>query len=92
MSIDGPFFITPHAVWRYVERIRPGLTYERALRELIDICKGAHAVKEIEPGLSLWRGPKPRRLRLRVSTREPGLPQLVTVLTAHDGMRRHIES
>lgn len=88
--IRGEWFITSHAVRRYIERIRPGISYERALGELIEISEGAHPVKEIEPGLWLWRGPRPRRLRLRVSTKEPGAPQLVTVLTAHDGMRRHI--
>ena len=87
--IVGPMFITPHAVSRYIERVRPGIARDRALRELIDLTKGAHAVKEIAPGLWLWRGPSPRRLRFRVSTRLPGAPQLVTVLTAHDGMRKH---
>lgn len=88
--LESPFRITEHAIDRYIERIRPGIPRARALRELCAITRGAHAVKEIEPGLWLWRGPKPRRLRLRVSTREPGPPQLVTVLTAHDGMRRHL--
>lgn len=90
--IAGPLFITPHAILRYIERIRPEIDRDRALTELIAIAEGAHPVKEIEPGLWLWRGPKPRRLRLRVSTIGPGLPQLVTVLTAHDGMRRHLGS
>lgn len=88
--MTGPWFITPHAVHRYIERIRPGLGYEQALRELIEQSDKAHAVKEIEPGLWLYRGTKPRRLRFRVSTRGERSPQLVTVLTAHDGMRRHL--
>lgn len=86
----GAWFITPHAVRRYIERIRPVLGYDKALDELVAISERAHAVKEIEPGLWLYRGPSPRRLRLRVSMRGPGQPQLVTVLTAHDGMRRHL--
>lgn len=88
MSAFGAWFITPHAVARYIERVRPQLTYELALSELIAESKSAHMVKEIEHGMWLYRGAKPRRLRFRVSTREPGLPQLVTVLTAHDGLRR----
>jgi len=36
-------------------------------------------------GLWLWRGPNPLRLRCRVSTAGPGLPQLVTVMRGHDG-------
>lgn len=86
--IDGPWFITPHAVKRYIERVRPHLSYERALADLVAESKRAHAVKEIEPGLWLWRGGKPRRLRFRVSTLGDGAPQLVTVLAAHDGLQR----
>lgn len=88
--ISGKWWISPHAVQRYIERIRPGISYERALGELVAMSEAAHPVKEIEPGLWLWRGPKPRRLRFRVSTSGAGAPQLVTVLTAHDGMRRHL--
>lgn len=78
--------MTPHAVARYIERARPGLSYERALAELIDESTRAHRVKEISPGLSLWRGPKPMRLRYRVAdpTTPDELPQLVTVLTSFD--------
>ena len=84
----GPFFVTPHAVRRYIERVRPGLTYEQALGELVAMARGAHLVKELASGLELWRGPPPRRLRFRVSPGCGGLPQLVTVLEAFDGLRR----
>ena len=79
--------ITRHAVERYIERIRPGLAYPQALAYLTQESRGAHRVKEIEPGLWLWRGSKPRRLRFRITT----AGELVTVLTSHDGMRRHLE-
>lgn len=85
--IAGRFFITPHAVRRYIERVRAGLSYEDALARLVTITEGAHRVREIGDGVELWRGPKPERLRLRVSTRGPGLPQVVTVLAEHDGAR-----
>jgi len=87
MSVAGKWFVTPHAVARYIERVRPGASYETALRELVRESETARPVKEIEPGLWLYRGAKPRRLRYRVSTREPGLPQLVTVLRTFDGCR-----
>lgn len=89
MSASGRWFVTPHAVQRYRERIDRRATYDEALSALIAMSEGAHAVREIEPGLWLWRGPKPRRLRLRVSTVGPGLPQLVTVIEAHDGLQGH---
>lgn len=82
--------ITEHAIDRYIERIRPTVTRGQALSELVKITTGAHPVKEIEPGLWLWRGPTPRRLRLRVDARVPSALRLVTVLTAHDGMTRHL--
>lgn len=85
--VTGRWFVTPHAVQRYRERIDPLATYDDALAYLIAASERAHPVKEIQPGLWLWRGPKPRELRYRVSVREPGLPQLVTVLTPFDGYR-----
>lgn len=87
MSAQGRWFVTPHAVERYRERVED-VSYADALASLVAESERAHPVREIEPGLWLWRGAKPRRLRFRVSTHGPGLPQLVTVLEAHDGRRR----
>ena len=82
----GPFFVTPHAVWRYIERVRPGISYRQALHDLIAQGRGAHRVKQLDSGHELWRGPKPRRLRLLVAPASGGgLPQLVTILTTFDG-------
>lgn len=85
--IAGRWFISPHAVQRYIERIEPGLTYEQALAKLIRVSDKAHRVKPWRNGLILYRGPRPRRLRLMVSeavTPERPLPQLVTVYAGHD--------
>jgi len=79
----GRWFVTPHAVRQYIARVRPGLSYERALGELIRMSEGAHFVREQRNG-ELWRGPKPRRLRFIVCRDMPGKPQLVTVLFAFD--------
>lgn len=75
--------MTPHAVRRYQERVE-AVPYELALARLIDEMDRAHLVREIGPGVELWRGGRPRQLRFRVSRRGHGLPQLVTVLRAHD--------
>jgi hypothetical protein len=80
----GRWFITPHAVRRYIERVRPGIAYERALSDLVRLSVKAHHVKAIEGGAELWRGPKPRRLRFIVAQGMAGKPQLVTVLFAFD--------
>lgn len=82
MSAAGRWFITPHAVRRYIERVHR-CTYETALTRLIAASESAHPVREEEPGIWLYRTGRPLRLRLRVSTRGAGLPQLVTVLSPH---------
>lgn len=84
----GPFFVTPHAVNRYRERVHRGISYERALGELIEQAGRAHYVKDYHSG-QYWRGPKPMRLRLIVQNSSGGkLPQVVTVLPAADNMVR----
>lgn len=88
MAAVGAWFITPHAVRRYIERIEPGLTYEQALGALVRLSTEAQRVRDISPGLALYRGPKPMRVRLRVASGANGMmPQLVTVLPCHDGWR-----
>lgn len=79
-GIAGPWFITPHAVHRYRERIRGGIPYERALGELVEHSKRAHLVKLRPDGVEEWRNGKPWRLRFRVHR---GV--LLTVLPSHDG-------
>ena len=92
-------FVTPHALQRYVEvtrrvteaRAKEILSAEPAraklLGELVRETEGAHRVRDQRDGCSLWRGPKPRRLRLIVGPGEGDRPALVTVLAAHDGLR-----
>lgn len=83
----GAWHVTEHAVQRYIERVDPRASYEVARARLVAEAEVARPVKEIEPGLWLYRGSKPRRLRYRVSTRGDGAPQLVTVLAPFDGWR-----
>lgn len=89
-ALSGRWFITPHAVRRYIERC-PGarrLTYEQAFGQLISESELAHLVKaRRNPGEELWRGGKPHRLRFVVARGNGGLPQLVTVLRGCDTIR-----
>lgn len=84
--IRGRWFITPHAVRRYIERVHPELTYDEALLVLTKLSELARRVKEIEPGIALWRGPRPERLRCIVAENADGgrLPQLLTLYQGHD--------
>jgi len=90
MSAEGRFFFTPHAVSQYRARVHRGISYERALRELVEESAGAHYVKDYHGGVAYWRGPKPMRLRMLVAPpAEAGeLPACVTVLPAADSMIR----
>jgi hypothetical protein len=83
-GIRGKWFITPHAVERYIQRVRPGISYDEALEDIIAYSEAAHRVKEWRPGVDLWRGPKPHRLRFMVGTLRPGAPQLLTVYAGKD--------
>lgn len=82
----GCWFITPHAVARYRERVRPNCSYEDALEDLIHESEHAHLIGYSGP-LQQWRGARPRRLRFRVATGGDGKPQLVTVLPPFDGWK-----
>ena len=86
MSAKGRFFVTPHAVERYRERVHRGISYEQALEEIIETSENAHYVKDYNGG-QYWRGPKPMRLRMIVapSTRDC-LPQIVTILPAANNL------
>lgn len=79
--------ITEHAVDRYLERVRPGASRGHARHELEQHCAVAHYVKTLPSGIEYWRGPKPRRIRLRVE-RDGDTLRLVSVLEAFDGLRR----
>jgi hypothetical protein len=83
--MGATWMITEHALIRYVERVRPGISYALAAKELERHCAGAHFVKQLPSGVEYWRGPKPRRVRLRVHRRDDRL-ELVTVQTAFDGL------
>jgi len=85
----GRWFVTPHAVWRYIERIRPGIDYEMARDELIEESLHAHFVRRQGNG-DLWRGRRPLRLRFIVGWTDEavgGLPPLLTVVVPHDRWR-----
>ncbi|MEN6535535.1 MAG: hypothetical protein ABFD89_17860 [Bryobacteraceae bacterium] len=75
----GKFFVTPHAVKRYIQRVHRSATYEQALGEIINELDGARFVKE-RNGAELWRTGRPLRLRVVVGRSNPGLPQILTIL------------
>lgn len=84
MSAVGRWFVTPHAVQRYRDRIDPQASYEKALGVLIHLTARAHFVRPTREGAELWRlSGADGRLRFIVRASELGaLPQLLTVLPA----------
>lgn len=77
------YWVTEHAVQRYRERVDKRCSPGRARRILLQQMQEAHFVKVQDNGLELWRGPKPRRLRLLI-TRQGGVFVLESVLFAFD--------
>lgn len=79
----GCFYITPHALGRYIKRHRRDLAPAAALHELRDITTRAERVRTFEDGHELWRGPKrapvPRLLFLVGPRSEGALPAVVTI-------------
>lgn len=87
MSAAGRWFIGPHSVRRYIERVAPRLSYEDALERMISESERSHYVRTERDGCELWRGPKPARARFIVQPQATGLPVLRTVLAEFDGRR-----
>jgi hypothetical protein len=81
------WLVTAHALERWVERVHRGITFRQACRELQTALDGAHYVRELPGGLQYWRGPKPRRVRIRVRDVGSSL-EVVTVIPAFDGLDR----
>lgn len=85
-GVRGRWFVTPHAVARYIERIAPGLTYEQARARIIRDSERAHRVKVVD-GVEHWRGPRPLRVQYRIGPGEGDLPAVVSVYPPHAGWR-----
>lgn len=83
------WLITAHALERYVERVHRGISFRQALEELRIQLNGAHRneSRKFSNGLEEWRGPKPRRIRIRVR-RDGDRLEVVTVIPAWDGLAR----
>lgn len=87
MTARGPWFITPHAVARYIEWTACDLTYEEGLRVLLRESQLAELRKQLDSGALLYLsrigGP-----RFRFVVQQPAepdsLPQLVTVMRPYD--------
>jgi hypothetical protein len=80
--IEGPFFITPHAIERYQQRVDVSCNRKEAFDALLRISKVARFAKELPPRNGVkceqWRGPKPDKIRLIVVHNARG-PAVVSV-------------
>jgi len=92
-GVEGPFFVTPHAVLRYGERLEPDLHYEAALRGCVDISRNAQRIGMTDPDpetkapREIWEGVARTGQRVRfIVGNDPSpwiearLPQMITVL------------
>lgn len=80
----GRFFVTPHAVESYRSRVRGGIGYDRALRELISLTSYGRFVESYRglrlpqfegARLELWRGPRIGPNRRSRDRKIPGDPR-----------------
>lgn len=80
----GRFFVTPHAVDSYRRRVRGGIGYDRALRELVAITTHGRFVEAYRGlrlpqfegvRLELWRGPRIGPNRRSRDHKVPGDPR-----------------
>lgn len=77
-GIEGPWFVTPHAVRRYQERRGPEMTYERARARLILESSAARFVRVDTTGAQIWRSPT--GLEMVVGAGTGDRPALMTVV------------
>lgn len=94
ITIRGPWYVTRKAVEQFCAVCKIDAEnddeFARAEELLIEQTKAARHVRNQANGIQLYRGPSPKRLRFLVAVgkRDEGeLPQLVTVLPTHDGLR-----
>src|SRR3970040_1832232 len=89
MSAAGSWFITPHAVRRYIERHRPGLSYDHALTELVWWSEVSEVKCETRSGERQFNAEWPARLRFIVTrdAQHGGLATLLTVLPSNRRQR-----
>lgn len=85
--IAGRYFITPHAVERFRERIAPHLTYDQALGAII---RGLEETKSrpvpAHSGGGHWiRVRRPFAFRALIVTGDGPLPAVATVLRSGNG-------
>lgn len=80
----GRWFISPHAVHRYITRVDTRLSYEEALEALIERSEASRYQRTVN-GVEFWRATGKPRLRFRVAPGKDGMkPVLLTVLWEHD--------
>lgn len=86
-DIVGEWYITPHAIDRFIERVRPWWSREQAFRWLVEASQTAQLRRVDEGGVEHWQSTTAPRCRLRVTRNDHGQRVLMTVLTPHDGWR-----
>ena len=78
--IEGDYFVTPHAVKQFQDRIAPWMTYEQALGAIIRELRGVNEFRLTENGKAYYVRTK-GVYRFRAIIREgKSLPAVVTIL------------
>lgn len=88
----GNWYITTHAVQRYRSLYARHSSFQECKVQLIAFSCTARYIKDLHPGIHLYRTGRPQKIPLIVSTRFPCLPQLVTVLKPGCNQHRQVKS
>jgi len=90
--IAGDFFITPHAVRQFQDRIAPWMSYEQALGAII---RGLHNTEEFRPTINgkAYYVRVDGEWQFRAVIREGDfLPAVITILRSGKGNKRKKEA
>jgi len=80
VTAAGRWFVTPHAVARYRERVDPDLSYEEALGRIIRDSERAAYVRPALDGREEWRSPERVRYVVAPPNGSGPLPSVVSAM------------
>lgn len=80
--MEGNFFVTPHAVRRFISRISPGMSYEQARDAIIDgVDRTDSPLVRTRNGVAyVLRVRRPYSFRAVIGPGERGAPAIITIL------------
>lgn len=89
--IAGDFFITPHAVEQFRERIAPWLSYEQALGEIIKELRYANDFRPTQNGKAFYVRTKGKWKFRAIISGGYDRPAVITILRSGKSKKRRVK-